>query len=180
MSVNPQKSTDDEIREQIERGTVRVGYVVGTKPDQNKVKLQPVGGSAVDAIVPVTQSGDVALPKRDRDDTLRCYYLSLPNSVPIVLGYVYDSETDPPTIDPGERRVGHQLTDANVFFQADGTITIFAGSDGTERTKVDVTPDGTVVINDGTDAPVTDVSYETDADGHVTSISTTTTDNILV
>lgn len=67
--------------------------------------------------------------------------------------------TDIPQIEPGERIISHPLSSANVKFNKDGSI--------------DISGDAEVRINGGEQGAITDVEAvtETDADGHVTSVS---------
>lgn len=94
----------------------------------------------------------------------------------VIAGAVYDDSTTLPTLKPGERVVSHPLSDARIFFNADGTLDVERNS-----TRVQLDSDGTVridgdsdvVINGGSTKPVTNVSATTqkDSDGHVTSVS---------
>jgi len=94
---------------------------------------------------------------------------------PLVLGTAYTTED---SLDPyvaGERVLTHQLSDAKVHFEPDGTLTVQNG-DGTT-----VTIDGSEVsVDGGTQGVVTDVNTTTDSDGHVTSISLERSDTLLV
>lgn len=75
------------------------------------------------------------------------------------------------------------LKDGDITFESEDGTKVTLGSDLTIDTSdgTTVTVDGdTVQINGGSTPVVTDVTTTTDTDGHVTSISTVTSDNIHV
>lgn len=124
------------------------------------------------AEVPTPQSGDVCLPS-EGDDVIIGYQT---NGTAQVIGTQYENASNIPTFEEGERVVGHPASNAHVRFKVDGTVHI----EGDAGNTVELQTDGTIVINGGTEQPVTDVTTTKDADGHVTSISLTHSPDVFV
>lgn len=118
----------------------------------------------------VTAKGDTSIPMEGQ----RVLVGHRTDARPIVLGQRYEEGDDVPPFKEGERRVGHPASDSYVRLLADGSMVV----NGHNGNKIELKADGTVVINEGTTQPVTDVSTTTDADGHVTSISLTRADGV--
>lgn len=121
------------------------------------------------AEVAIGLTGDVLMP--EEGDRVIVGYRE--DERPIVLGGRYLLGDSIPAFQAGERVVGHPASDSHVRFHADGTLTVSGDGGNT----VELQSDGSVVINGGSTAPVTDVtvSTTTDSDGHVTSVSLTKT-----
>lgn len=124
------------------------------------------------AEVPVDQHGDVSLPQEG--DPVYVGYKR--NGRTIVLGTRYGEDDSIPAFEEGERVIGHPLSDSHVRFAADGTLHV----EGDDGNTIELRPDGTIVVNDGSNNPVTDIETSTDSDGHVTSISVTKSDDVYV
>lgn len=184
-SLNPHSSdkTDEQERRAVTKASIGYGFITDQEPDVGEVTIQPIGegskgGGALSfkAKTSVVSKGDIAIPKSG-DEPLYALYARVNNDIPYVLGYYYDEdEFTIPESSAGERKIGHQLTDSEIYFQEDGTILI--ESDG--GATIELRADGTVVINNGSNGVITDVSTTTDSDGHVTSISLTRNNDILV
>lgn len=142
-----------------------VGHHVEVIPD----KLD----EPVTADVRVDQSGDVAIPTEGE----RVIIGYRTNSRPIVLGTRYSLSDDIPEFEPGERVIGHSLTDGHIRLDTDGTITVTAAND---TATITIGADGTIQINDGQTKPITDVETTTDGDGHVTDITVTRSNNVYL
>lgn len=137
------------------------------------VEVQPYSMQQSDvASVLTAQLGDTVIPE-EGDHVLVAHRL---DGRPVVLGAEYGSNDTVPDFQPGERRIGHPASDSHVRFKTDGSVEV-VGANGNEIT---LNADGTITINDGTTAPVTDVSTQTDADGHVTDVTVTRADGILL
>jgi len=100
--------------------------------------------------VAVAQKGDVAIPA-EGDDVL---IGARPDERPVMLASRYTLEDTIPEYEPGERRIGHPLTDSHVELQADGTIHI----ENDAGTTIALQSNGDVVIDGGTNQPVTDIT----------------------
>lgn len=124
------------------------------------------------AEVGIMAQGDVSVPTEGTP----VYLAMQPDGRAIVLGERYNRDDTIPDYEAGQRRVGHPLTDSHIELQADGTVHI----ENDAGTTVELQPDGDVVIDGGTERPVTDVSTSTDADGHVTGITLTRSSNVYI
>jgi len=184
-SLNPHSSdaTDEQERRAITKASIGYGFVTNQDPEAGEVTIQPIGEGSADggalsftAKTSVVSKGDIAIPKSG-DEPLYALYARVNDDIPYVLGYYYDEdEFTMPESSAGERKIGHQLTDSEIYFQEDGTILI--ESDGSAT--IELRADGTVVINNGNNGLITDVSTSKDADGHVTDVSLTRNNDILV
>jgi hypothetical protein len=95
---------------------------------------------------------------------------------PIVVAATYNDEDTVPEYEPGERRVGHPASNSYVRLKTDGSVVV----NGENGNEIVLEADGTITLNGGSTAPVTDVSTTTDADGHVTGVSVTRADDVFV
>jgi len=141
-----------------------VSHVVYVKPSTIN--------ETIPADVNANQVGDVQIPTEGSRVTIAYR----PNERPLVVGQRYKNEDTVPEFEPGERVVGHPLSDSHIRLATDGSITI----KGDAGNIVELASDGSVTINGGSKNPVTDVSTSTDADGHVTSISLTRSSNVYL
>lgn len=128
-----------------------------------------LGGTPLPAFVTAASRGDISVP--EEGDYVIIGYLRGRRAV--VLGAAYTQFNQSPSYNVGERRIGNET--GNVTVKNDGTVVVDA-----DGTTVEVKPNGDVVIDGGSTAPVTDLSTTTDADGHVTSISLTRADGVFV
>ena len=114
------------------------------------------------------------------------YYVP-PEGMPVLVAYVGENDavaigsplppTDTETVTAGERILSHPLSQAAVQMLADGTLRL-RGADGTDLT---VEPDGTIVVDGGTQGAVTDVSIaSTNSNGGATSLSVERNEDILL
>lgn len=124
------------------------------------------------AAITVNQIGDITVPTQG-DRVIVAYQI---DGRPIILGTIYTSNDTLPDFEPGERIIGHPMTDSYVRLATDGTIHV----EGDGGNTIELQPDGSIVLNGGSTQPVTDVQTTTDVDGHVTSVSLTRADGIYV
>jgi len=178
MTLNPNNT--DNRRNQ--RGTMRT-FATGTvtsAPEhvsgdkvKHHVQVSPnFTNQSYPAEVPITQNGDITVPTEGQD----VFLIMRPDERMVVAGVRYERGDTIPEYVPGLRRIGHSPTDSHIELRPDGTVYI----ENDAGTTLELQTDGDVVINDGTNNPVTDVSVSTDADGHVTSVSTTKSSNIYI
>jgi len=174
-SRNPNENSSQQTKEAIEATHFERGYVVSTPSDSSNVHgviVKPYGKESNEPCeVNPTAKGDVHIPTVDTD-VLIGYRKG---DIPFVADVRYNTDDSPPSLKAGERRIGHDLTNANVTFDENGVVTVEA-DDGTT-----IAVDGsTVQIDGGTTPIVTDVTTTTDADGHVTDVNVVTDDSILL
>lgn len=177
-SRNPHQSSHDKSREAIDLVHFEEATVISapshSSGDEVKhaVTIKPAGKDVQFlAEVPVDAKGDVHIPEEGTDVLIGYRKASLP----VVLSARYNVDDSIPAYDAGERRVGHSLSNANIFLDANGDITVKNDSGTT------VTLSGTdVILNGGTQGAITDVTTTKDVDGHVTSISLIRNNNILI
>lgn len=103
------------------------------------------------ATVRVDQVGDANIPQ-EGDEVLIGYQL---DGTPTVLGSLYTRGNEEPYFRPGERVVGHPPTDSHIRIAQDGSVVV----NGPDGSTIECHTDGTVSINDGNTAPVTDVDF---------------------
>lgn len=178
MSLNPNETlnSDTETDEIIglEGGIVTiakahsggdgVGHHVEVKPDTLE--------SPIPAEVKTTQNGDIAIPT-EGDRVLIGYRIT---GRAIILGTRYGADDTIPDYKPGERVIGHPLSNAHIRLADDGSIRV----EGDSGNTIEMKSDGTVVVNGGSNNPITSLSTTKDADGHVTDVSTTKSTDIFV
>lgn len=156
----------------------------------------------------VMADGDVHPPTLSADNDVPVLYVTRGDRTPVIISLLYSNDNTVPEYEPGERRIGHALSDTHVFFDEDGNLLIHGDEDvsvtadgdvsfdGDGDTTVSTTgtvtiesdsgatvtiqDDGTVSINGGSKGVIHDVTTTTDADGHVTSISLERRDDILI
>lgn len=177
MTLNPQ-STDSDTDSQSDIIGLEGGIVTIAKTHNgddgvgHHVEVNPdTIDSAITAEVKADQIGDVAIPT-EGDRVIIGYRIT---GRPIILGSRYSISDTVPNYEPGERVIGHPLSDAHIRLTSDGTVRMTDDHGNTIETK----SDGSVVINDGSNKVVTDIETTT-SDGYVTSVSTITSDDIFV
>lgn len=183
VSVNPHNTDETESRA-VAKASIRQGYVSDYDTEKNTIEIQPIGegketGAALSTTMTATVSsnGDIAIPDSDEDSALYAIYARVDNGTPYVLGFYYDDKTHTiPQANAGERKLGHQATDSEIYFRKDGSLLIESDSGAT----IELTASGETIINGGTKGVIHDVSTTTDADGHVTSISLSRRSDILI
>jgi hypothetical protein len=178
--MNPHNDLDDRSWFTGESASYE-GAVVTSSPTHttgdgvtHAVRVSPdTYNGSMEAEIPVTARGDTLIPEEGQ----RVFVVYRKNTEPLVVAQRYEEDgVEPPSFEPGERRIGHPASDSHVLLQPDGTIRI----DGANGNTVELAANGDVIINSGSNNPITDVSTTTDADGHVTSVSTTTSDSIYL
>jgi len=159
MTLNPQ-SRDTEMpvarKHPIFRATV-ISTPVKSGPDGkgHAVAISPEHTDQdMPALVAEQAYNDVSLPTSGSN--VLC--LIGQNETTYVIGTIYEAEESVQTVPVGDRVIGHDNSDSTVRFKSDGTV----------------------VINDGSTAPITDIETTKDNDGHVTSIDITRATDVLV
>jgi len=115
------------------------------------------------ADVGINQTGDVQIPT-EGSRVMIAYRVT---ERPFVVAQRYQESDVVPDYEPGERVIGHPLSDAHVRLAADGTIHVVG--------------DGDVVINDGNTQAITDVTAGgTNAEGGITSLDVTRSSSVYL
>lgn len=142
-------------------------------------------GSPIPTWVIVPNKGDMATP--NSGDTIVLGYTRGGFAICFGVLYTRQERGQVPSYTKDERVIGHKATDSEIRINGDGTITVSSNdaeirieSDGSvvmessagDKVEVDA-GDGSVRVNDGTNAVVYDasVSTTTDGEGDVTSVS---------
>lgn len=186
--TNPFITARDEAQRAARESQLQVAKVISVPShdagDENKhlVKCAPLGtDTTVTAAMSVTQKGDVSPPTADANTFVLLGHLT--SERPVILDTLYVNENDVPQYDAGERKIGHPLSDANIFFDDDGNVRV-ENDAGTQvviegRNVYIDAPKGKVVLGDkdGTSKPVArkgdPVSVDTTSgDGSITDGST--------
>lgn len=197
MGLNPSESEDpDEWRDAnaigLEGATVtktqshsegdNISHEVYVRPDTMETD--------VIADVGINQTGDVQIPQEGS----RVVIGYRVNERPLVVRQRYSSDDTVPEFDPGERVIGHPLSDSNIRLATDGSVTVtdddgtsitLDGSGAITLTASDGTSvsldNGNVVINGGNTQAITDVSAgETNDNGGITSIDVSRSPSVYV
>jgi len=185
--MNPFVDSKEKASEAEQYSRVEQGEVLSTaKTDSNlsphTVKVYTATQGQFEAEVLLSAGGGFYLPPIDS----RVMIQYLADDTPVVIGSEY-TEVSHLSERPagGERIIGHPLSNSHVFFDNNGNITI-SGDDST-NISIDITGGMSVDIggesisvNDGSTPVVTDVSTTKDSEGHVTDISLTTNNSILL
>lgn len=186
-SANPFEESSRQGETASTRAMIDVSRVVSapnhTLGDENEhvVQIRQKGVDSTEwAQLAVDSYGDVHIPKVDEEHEVWALVAYVKGELPVVLKLYYASTEDGtvhdiPDYNAGERRLGHNLTDAHVFLDENGHVTI--ESDGGQKILL---KDSEIVINGGTQGVITDVTTTKDADGHVTDISLTRESSIKV
>lgn len=125
------------------------------------------------ATVLVNMQGDVGVP---REGDLVVLATNV-HERPVVIGTLYSRGEAMPSYDSEERLISHPHSAAQIRIKPSGEILIESDSGD----KVEVTSEGTVVVNDGTNPVVTDVTgSDTDGSGDIDTISVTKSDDLHV
>lgn len=177
MTLNPQVETDAP--DQLPPNPIFRAEVVSTPTEsgdtgkRHAVQVSPEHTEqSFPAIVTETVRGDVGLPQEP--NSVLC--MMGQNLTLYVVGIIYESEESVPTIQTGERRIGHADSDSHVTFREDGTIHV----ENHDGVSIDLQPNGDIVLDSGNTRPITDITTSSDADGHVTSVDVSRADNIYV
>lgn len=110
-----------------------------------------------------------------------------PEGTPVLVAYTGENDgvvigspvpkTATPDVDSGERILSHPLSESSVRFRPNGAVEIVAAN----GPSVVLQADGTVVINNGTQGAVTDVSIASTNDaGGATSLSVSRNSDVLL
>jgi len=142
-----------------------VGHVVYVKPDLLDRTLP--------ADVAVTQTGDITIP----EEGSRVIIAFRPNERPVVLGQRYKQDDTIPEFEPGERVIGHPLSESHIRLAKDGSITI----EGDGGNTIKLASDGSVTINDGSTQAIKDVQADgTNSNGGITSLDITRSNDVYL
>lgn len=189
MSKNIFEQSHDTAREASRLFTLGTGVVTSANPSRNEVVVNAQRSNEPHpATVPVPESGDVRVPT-EGTSVIVGYR---PEDQPVVVGVLYDTTDDVPSVEVGERVIGHAASGTEIRFKPNGDIevspesdTIVHGNSDTsitlnENGDVELDPENDLVVNGGSTAPVTDVNTTSDGDGHVTSITLVRASNTKV
>jgi len=165
MTRNPQQRSREDSKQATSRAYTERGTVISTDDgNAHAVTVRPEStGADEPALVSVTTRGDANQPTVG--DRVLCVRRT--DGKLVVVATLYAESDTVPAYAPGERIIGHPLTDAEIHLRPTGTVTV-AADDGT---TVDVASDGTVTIDGGSTGVIRDITTTKDSDGHVTSIS---------
>jgi hypothetical protein len=142
-----------------------VGHSVYVKPDTLDRDIL--------ADVATTQTGDVCIPEAGS----RVIIGYRVNERPIVLGQRYQIDDTIPDFEPGERVIGHPLSDSHIRLAKDGSITIKGDGGNT----IELASDGSVTINGGSTKAIKNVEAGgTNSEGGITSLDITRSSDVYI
>lgn len=149
---------DEETDAQRSVGIIEVGRVMEapnhTLGEQNKhVVRVNVSGAEDWADVGVNSHGDINLPQPGTEVLVAI----IPGGKWMVVDTYYTAEESLSSYESGERRLTHALTDSNIYFDAQGHLTLEndTGQSVTlTATSIDIDANGGVVNLDGGGSPV--------------------------
>lgn len=173
------KSRDVDRKQGFELARVTRSPDNGSQVIEAEVIVPGSSGQSIGAPTPtwviVPNKGSAGIP--NVGDTIVLGYSR--GSFAICFGVLYTRQerSEIPSYTKHERVIGHKKTGAEIRIKEEGSVTITANSG--DKIEVD-TSDGSVRVNDGTNPVAYDVSTTTDGDGHVTSVSLTTSDKLKV
>lgn len=172
-SNNPHTTIDESVDRSERRLRLGYGYIDSSEPheagDDNKhlVRIQPRGKNvSIPAQMGVMASGDVHIPTETEPDIPVLYGIRGDGTY-VILSLLYSAENDVPAYEPGERILGHALTDANIYFDVDGNIIVSGDGDS----NVQIKADGSIVAEGASGETVTvqgDGTISVDSDGNST------------
>lgn len=145
MGLNPFIEDTDEDQQWKDSNVIGIEGAIVTQTKTNTasddtahaVKVIPdLVSSEIVADVAIGQTGDVCIPTEDS----RVVIAYRENERPVVLGQRYTSEDTIPEFEPGERIIGHPLSDSYIKIDTEGKIRINGGETGVV-TDVDFTND---------------------------------------
>lgn len=173
---NDPRKKEETIREAVASASLGYGWVTNYFPSRNEVEVQPIGSAdSFDATLAVDSDGDKAVPHASEEQDLFAVFARFDGHQPIVLSLFYDpSVHEIPSANAGERKLGHQLSETEIYFKADGTLEIATDAD------LSVNTTGNIILNGGDEGAIYDISTTTDADGHVTSVTPERRGDILL
>lgn len=171
------RQTKNEDLRVAEEGFVTTRHETANESEPRVSVLPRHGDTEVEVYVPQHTTSDTWVPRKGK----RVYYVRLLDDTAIFLGCVADDHDGYDT----ERRITHPHTDTEILFDEDGSVHV----DGTDTSvtlnadgsvDIDVADGKAVTVDGGTNPVVTDVETTTDSDGHVTDVTTVTSDTLLV
>lgn len=125
------------------------------------------------ADVAISQTGDVEIPVEGS----RVVIGYRPNGRPLVLDQRYNDGETIPDFEPGERIVGHPLSESYIKLAKDGSVTV----EGDGGNTIQLQANGDVVINGGTTQAITDVSAgSTNSNNGITSLDITRSPSVYL
>ena len=150
--------------------------VTNADPDNEGVhamKVKPEGfDTAFPVELPVEMVGDACVPT----DGTKVLLGLKSNGGLTVITQRYGGQTDKiPSYEPGERVIGHPLSDTQIRLDANGDAHI------RHESGMAVTVDANGVhVNGGTKNAVSDVTTTKNADGHVTDVNVKRSDSLFI
>jgi len=127
----------------------------------------------IPADVGVDHVGDVHIPTEGS----RVIIAYRTNERPVVLRQRYTKEDKLPEFEPGERVIGHPLSESHIRLAKDGSITI----EGDGGNTIKLASDGSVTINGGSTQAIKDVQADgTNSNGGITSLDITRSNDVYL
>lgn len=166
---NPHTESRRQASEQTEFVKLKGGVVTNVPDDVQDghgVEVRPDGmDRPVTCVVSVTADGDVYIPPSGSNVVIGFRR----RNAPVVVASEYVADTSIESTAPGERRVSHPLSDAEVYFDENGVLHVEA-DDGTELTITN----GEIHLGGNTQGVITDVQAgSTNSEGGITSLDIT-------
>jgi len=130
------------------------------------------------AIIVPAAHGSVALPS----EGARVLVVELPRRAYVLGAFPHENDGQPRVgAKQGERVIGTSGSEARIRLTPSGDVNIISDDtiDSTPS-RVTLTANGQVIINGGDTRPITDVTTDTDADGHVTNVSVSRADDVFI
>jgi len=164
---NPQKASRRHAVEASDVIRLKGGVVTNAPSDADDahaVQVRPDGmDRTVGCLVGVPTQGDVSVPTEGTD----VVFAFRKRNPPIIVAVEYTTEASLTSTLPGERRLSHPLSDAEVYFDDSGVLHVSA-DDGTELTITN----GEIHLGGSSDGVVTDVQAgSTNSEGGITSLN---------
>jgi len=121
MTLNPQAAPDGQHIVAVDKAEVISADASGPSGTEHAIVVSPEHTAQnKPALVMENAGGDVTLPTEGEDVLIG----QTDSGTFYVLGRTYQPDDTVPTLAPGERRIGHPLSDSAVTLHKDGTVTI--------------------------------------------------------
>lgn len=163
---NPQRAAKHTARQQSELVKLKGGVVTSTPTDTtdaHAVEVRPDGmDRTIGCMVAVDANGDEHLPMQGTDVVVAFRK----RGRPVIVGVEYTVDETLDGTKPGERRLSHPLSTAEVFFDENGVLHAVA-DDGTEVTITN----GEIHLGGSNTGIITDIDTTKDSDGRVIEVT---------
>lgn len=166
---NPHRESRRQASEQTEFVKLKGGVVTNAPvdvQDGHGVEVRPDGMErSVACVVAVGADGDVYVPPSGSDVVIGFRR----RNAPVIVASEYTTDEQLPSTSPGERRLSHPLSDAEVYFDDSGVLHV-VGDSGTEVTI----QNGEIHLDGSSQGVITDVQAGgTNSEGGITSLDIT-------